>query len=397
MPLIVQEAAAPRCLGDFTLEAQDQQLTEPEKLCRHRVNEYVDYLATIPVPVDLDTSPRSQELITLRNQYVALFHDRAAEVVGNTLTVQELLYTRYVYQGQFEAKVQRLVKAVIFVGALLTQDKRTTRVNFDIYQGTTTAEQADLLRSIKAAEVIVDVVLKRPLIWKRSQWQAQHNNYIAQLADIGRIGLTDGNIELAKENLTSLQGGFVAQRAEGVKNHYVRRLGFWALLWILVNAALYVLVCRYLAPNVRAALIDGSFSFLADIAWRFRNFFLLAIGSALGAWLAFLFQRPTLRFADLVQLDENLLRPGMRVIFTIVLGTVVGLLFWTGMVVINIGGFSTNFHSAGSPATLIGAFCGIASGAFVAAVSKRAQDFAATVGGSGPTRKSAGIAPPDAG
>jgi hypothetical protein len=53
---------------------------------------------------------------------------------------------------------------------------------------------------------------------------------------------------------------------------------------------------------------------LADIAWRFRNFFLLAIGSALGAWLAFLFQRPTLRFADLVQLDENLLRPGMRVI-----------------------------------------------------------------------------------
>jgi hypothetical protein len=37
-------------------------------------------------------------------------------------------------------------------------------VNFDIYQGTTTAEQADLLRSIKAAEVIVDVVLKRPLL-----------------------------------------------------------------------------------------------------------------------------------------------------------------------------------------------------------------------------------------
>jgi len=133
--------------------------------------------------------------------------------------------------------------------------------------------------------------------------------------------------------------------------------------------------------HLRSALIDGSFPFLANIGWRFRNFFLLAIGSALGAWLAFLIQRPTLSFADLVQLDENLLRPGMRVIFTIVLGTVVGLLFWTGMVVINIGDFSTNFHIAGTPALLIGAFCGIASGALVAALSKRAQEFAATVGG----------------
>ena len=91
-----------------------------------------------------------------------------------------------------------------------------------------------------------------------------------------------------------------------------------------------------------------------------------------------------------MQLDENLLRPGMRVIFTIVLGTVVGLLFWTGMVVINMGGFSTNFHSAGTPATLIGAFCGIASGAFVAVVSKRARDLAAAVGGQAKPRGALG-------
>jgi hypothetical protein len=350
------------------------------------VNEYVTYLATIPV----DNSPRGQELINLRDQYLASFHDRATEVFGNSLTVQELLCTKYLYQGQFEIKVQHLVAAIFFVSVEPAQDNRTS-VNFDIVRGRTTAEQADLLRSIQAAQVVVDVVLKRPWQWwKRQQWQEQHLHYMDQLAGVGRIGLTEGNIELAKGNLTSLQAGFVAQRAEAVKNGYVRRLGVWALLWILVNAALYVLVCRYLAPPVRAALIDGSFSFLADIAWRFRNFFLLAIGSALGAWLAFLFQRPTLRFADLVQLDENLLRPGMRVVFTIVLGTVVGLLFWTGMVVINIGGFSTNFHSFGTPAVLIGAFCGIASGAFVAAVSKRAQDFAATVGGQAQPRGAPG-------
>jgi hypothetical protein len=348
-----------------------------EQICRDRVNRYVNYLATIPA----EPTPRGQELTNLRDQYVALFHQRAIELVGNLLSVQDLRYTSYVYQGQFEAKVERLVNATFHVTTAPAQEDRT-RVNFDISQGTTTPEQADLLDSIKAAEVVVDVVLKRPwLVWKRPQWLARHRYYIDQLADVGRIGLFEANIELAKRNLLTLQNGFVAQQAEAVKNGYVRRLGVWAVLWILVNAASYVLVCRYLAPTVRAQHIDGSFSFLADIAWRFRNFFLLAIGSALGAWLAFLFQRPTLRFADLVQLDENLLRPAMRVIFTIVLGTVVGLLFWAGMVVINVGGFSTNFRTAGTPAMLIGAFCGIASGAFVAAVSKRAQEIAATVGG----------------
>jgi hypothetical protein len=382
MPLIVREAAAPRCPQEFTLEAAslDEPLTAPEWACRNHVNDYVNYLATIPS----DNTPRGQELLNLRDQYVALFHDRANEVVGGSLTAEELLYTRYAYQGQFESKVERLVRATIFVSTGVTDDR--TCVNFDITEGTTTPQQADLLRSIKAAEVVIDVVLKRPrLVTWRREWQVQRDYYIEQLVNIGRMGLTEDNIELANGNLKSLQLGFVAQRAEVVKNRYVRRLGVWALLWILGNAALYVLVCRYLAPDVplhlRSALIDGSFPFLANIGWRFRNFFLLAIGSALGAWLAFLIQRPTLSFADLVQLDENLLRPGMRVIFTIVLGTVVGLLFWTGMVVINIGDFSTNFHIAGTPALLIGAFCGIASGALVAALSKRAQEFAATVGG----------------
>ncbi len=94
-------------------------------------------------------------------------------------------------------------------------------------------------------------------------------------------------------------------------------------------------------------------------------------------------RRPKLEFADLVQLDDDLLRPGMRVLFTIVLGTVVGLLFWTGLVAIKIGGFSTSFSEAGTPALLIGAFSGLASSALATAVSSRAQDFAAGVKGRG--------------
>ena len=120
---------------------------------------------------------------------MALLHDRATEAVRNLLTAQDLLYTSYVYQGQFEGKTDRLVRATIYVGTALTQDSRE-RVVVDIAEGTTTPQQADLLRSIRAAEVVVDVVLKRP--WskrKRQQWQTQNHSYKEQLANVGIIRL----------------------------------------------------------------------------------------------------------------------------------------------------------------------------------------------------------------
>ena len=107
----------------------------------------------------------------------------------------------------------------------------------------------------------------------------------------------------------------------------------------------------------------------------------LAIGASVGAWLAFLIRRPVLGFTDLVQLDDDLLNPVTRVVFTIVLSLVIGLLFWTGMVAIKVGGFSTEFENNGLTALLIGAFCGLASRALATAVSRRAEDFAGNVGG----------------
>lgn len=383
MPLIVQEAAEPRCPRDFSLQFPQNDPRAPiEQRCLERVNEFVNYLAGI----DADETPRGQELEKLRDEYVELLHARADEVVAGTYAAEELLYTAYEYQGQFDIKVQRLVNATFFVSIVPRDGDERRLVNFDIGEGETTPEEADLMRSIKTTETVIDIVLKRPrlsAVMRRryAWWRARHTYYVGQLVDIGRIGLTERNQQLAKVNLASLQENFVAQQAEAVKNRYVRRLGLWAVFWILLNAISYILICRYLAPSPRVAAVDASYGFLADIAWRFRNFFLLAIGAALGAWLAFLFQRPTLRFADLVQLDENLLRPFMRVIFTIVLGTVVGLLFWTGMLLISIGEFSTNFHNAGTPAMVIGAFCGIASAAIAAALSNRAMEFARSVGG----------------
>jgi hypothetical protein len=155
-------------------------------------------------------------------------------------------------------------------------------------------------------------------------------------------------------------------------------------LFVVLFAAAYLFI-RYQAGAA------------SDIGWRFwllpetdpinslalhqfRNFFLLAIGASFSAWLAFLIRRPTLEFASLVQLDDDLLSPVVRVVFTIGLSFVVGLLLWTGLIAITIGGFSTHFENSGMTAVLIGVFCGIASRALATAVSRRAEDFAGSVG-----------------
>jgi hypothetical protein len=80
-------------------------------------------------------------------------------------------------------------------------------------------------------------------------------------------------------------------------------------------------------------------------------------------------------------MDDDLLNPATRVIFTIVLALVIGLVFWTGMVTIKVGTFSTDFKDSAGTAMLIGAFCGVASRALATAVTRRAEEFAGNVGG----------------
>ena len=63
--------------------------------------------------------------------------------------------------------------------------------------------------------------------------------------------------------------------------------------------------------------------------------------------------------------------------------TAVGLLLWTHAVVIEIGGFRSDFARNGAYALLIGALSGIAERGLTTAVSKRAQDFVAGLGGDG--------------
>lgn len=198
-------------------------------------------------------------------------------------------------------------------------------------------------------------------------WQRLHG-YLTALKGIATVGLASSDstqVELGKLALAGLKDEFVTREAGFVKNAYVLRLGVWALVVAFVSAAAYFLVQQY----------PGS------VADRYKNFFLLAAGTSIGTWLSFSLRRAVLSFSDLAVLEEDRLRPELRIAFMVALTLVIGLLFWTHAIAVTVGGFQSDLAASAPSAVLIGALCGIAERAMASAVTKRADDFAASVGG----------------
>ena len=146
------------------------------------------------------------------------------------------------------------------------------------------------------------------------------SEYLTQLCGIAAVGLMNldpSQAAFARGDLLRYRAEFTVREAGLVKNRYVRRLGS-ACLVVAVLAAVAYGVVRH---NTQWTL-----------AFAFRNFFLLAAGTAVGTWLSFSLRRVVLTFDDLAVLEEDRLDPGLRVLFMVGLVVVVGLLFWTGAV-----------------------------------------------------------------
>jgi hypothetical protein len=85
-----------------------------------------------------------------------------------------------------------------------------------------------------------------------------------------------------------------------------------------------------------------------------------------------------LSFTDLGILEEDLLDPSVRIVFVIGLTLIACLLFWTGVMNIEIGLLKTTaneFLQKGSIPMLVGLFCGVSERALATAISGRATAF----------------------
>jgi hypothetical protein len=193
--------------------------------------------------------------------------------------------------------------------------------------------------------------------------------YMRRLLGVAQVGLEGPNTPLAKLALNETRAEFTAQLAGPLKNIYVRGLGA--------------------AAAMAAAPLLGTYAFIAKwvgTGWWYdhRAFLIAAAGAAIGTWLSFSIRRVNLSFDDLGILEEDLLDPSVRVVFVIGLTLTACLLFWTGVINIQIGDLKTNateFMRNGSVAMLVGVFFGISERALATAISGRATAFVRSVGG----------------
>ncbi len=384
MPFPYTIAAAVRFDGDFAVTLPPgAQATHSEQDLSRRVRNVLDDLAAIAIdPARLADHRLNGERKGLADGLRSLLHGVSDDVV----TSEQALLDSYELWGKFDEIRSQIGQCRFHVGGLDSQGRILHgRVGFEdiLYQfgkGEPTADQIALKSAIDRALSVVRKVVQ-PSDTERAR---DRSDYIRALVGIASAGLEYGQAPLANGELATFRQDFVTREASALKNGYVRRLGLWAVFLAgLVLACFLAIDWNYV--DYATPRFNDRYGFLAHFEpylHRYQNLLLVATGAAGGAWLAFLIRRPTLAFEDLTQLDEDLLTPGVRMTYTMLLSPLVGLLFWTGMVSISVGRFNTDsLARSGLVCLVVGALSGIASRGVATAVGRRADDFAAAIGG----------------
>jgi hypothetical protein len=211
----------------------------------------------------------------------------------------------------------------------------------------------------------------------------RRSDYIHKIAGVARVGLqgTDPSLSaLATQSLNSFREEVVALEAGAVKNRYLWRLG-WRCLVVAGGSTLAYWLISSACPTDYTHAVSSIRCEKYPLLSEYRNFFVLAAGTAIGTWLSFSVRRVILSFLDLAALEEDRLDPTIRILFITGIASVVGLLFWTKAVTVGIGNFQSDFTLSGTYALLIGLLLGIAERTMATAVSKRAGEFTGAIGG----------------
>lgn len=216
-------------------------------------------------------------------------------------------------------------------------------------------------------------------IQNRNATLAQHD-YIKQLLGIAEAGLMTGDPSRAVFALGDLQrvkALFVLREAGKVKNSYVMRLWWASALVTVLFLGLYYLAKTHAADGW------GPTRAWSGVIFDFRNFHLLAAGTAIGTWISFSLRRQELTFEDLAVLEPDRLDPFFRILYMIGLASLVGLLLFSGAIIAGVGDVKglEAMHFRGSWALLLGLLSGVAERALGSAVSRSGAGFAASIGG----------------
>jgi hypothetical protein len=411
--LVAQDKAAGelRFAGDFTITPKNYQ---PDGAVKAYTERIADILATLDKDEVADKAAGDSEArLTARQDYrkeaAYSLRKEFEEFRRGSVDVENAANNALVTKGIYIANRDRL-KARLFNVILKPSEKDPRRVvGFKIHlkpglpppEDQPSQEKQELFVQLGNAETVIRTVSlqmddraeKIENRWWNRWWYGEEqrkqreeqrkqrveaerqlaqrllDRYLRKLADIAVLGLEGPHTTLAKLALNELRSEFTAQQAGRIKNIYVRSLGAAATAAAIPLLLLYAFIAKEVGSG-----------------WWYdhRAFLIAAAGAAIGTWLSFSIRRVNLSFSDLGILEEDRLDPSVRIIFVIALTLTACLLFWTGVMNIEIGNLRTNaaeFMQRGSIAMLLGVFFGISERALATAISGRATAFVRGVGG----------------
>lgn len=179
---------------------------------------------------------------------------------------------------------------------------------------------------------------------------------LLMLAQTGLVG-EHAQQDLAAQNLASLKEEIAIREGGKIKNRYMERLG-WRALFLGVITLISALMVHFLWSDQQIL----------------ANFLFLWTACMAGVWVSFGARKTTIRFENLTVLEEDRLEPLIRLVFAGLLTIIIGLLFATETVILQVGAISTaEIVNTITVALLIGVLCGFSEQALPATVTRQAS------------------------
>ena len=400
----ISSPAEPRFDGEFGV-AWSGEPDEPADGARYRLT-LADVMSRLAWEYARDPQGTEPAASSLRDERMkahiatrdALRTDAEAFVAGN-LDANEAAIFAPLLLGRHNETLDRL-EGTLFRNALImdkNDDRLAVDVEITITKGLpppqhepTTAQQA-LFAEIGGALTVIKTVYqtKYPArAWTGSKPRRKYDQrsaqlkldkYVRDLKGIADVGLKDNFVAMATLSLASLKAECISMEAPRIKNDYVWNLGRWAAGFAVLALAVSLL----------------SLGGVPELVFL-KPFAIASVGAAIGTWLSFSIRRVSLSFEQLAVPEEDMLHPAARLLFVLGLTLVVMLIFYNGVMNVQIGDLNTTLLDGipGKPdgqtgkvpslpaiSLLVGLFCGIAERGLSSAVSLRADDFASSIGG----------------
>jgi hypothetical protein len=367
VPLAAPQSAVPAYLkmtdNGLTLDgvvAPTTATTGQQELAR-LINEQIGRIKQ-----NVDAHPELANLLQqLQNAADLAFGTTPDEAAASAMVVQVQSTIDSVLQPKLPVPVSAasLARGIYVLTPGDRQTSRSLQVVMD--RGLTTSVLPADQIALKAA--VDDTLLTLKLIFPGTEGQEQNSRFVEyrqRLIEIADVGLAGAQVFPTEAHLSldKLRAEVVAREAGRVKNSYMQKLGGWAVGSMIAATGLYV-VMRWPMQDI-------------EKVQAFRHFAVMWAGCMLGTWLSFGTRRVVLQFDDLGRLEPDMLYPWARLVFAGLLTMVLGLVFATNMVNIQIGDLNTADLSRHTiSALIVGIFCGLSEQALPTAVSQRSAQF----------------------